>query len=191
MLPDADGRDEARQKTLVLGFGNVNRQDDGAAWHILSQLARRLKSAPPAAVDSSSHVDLVDYDLEVCTEKLDLLFVLQLTPELCELISRYGRVCFVDTHTGRIPEEIHIETLEPELQRSPFTHHLVPNTCLAMTQSLFHVQPEGLLVSVRGYEFDFLTGLSARTAGLIDKAASIVWDWAGSESKVENDQIKH
>ena len=29
-------------KTLVIGYGNVDRQDDGAAWHILARLAKQL-----------------------------------------------------------------------------------------------------------------------------------------------------
>ena len=28
---------------LVIGYGNIDRQDDGVAWHVLREVASRLK----------------------------------------------------------------------------------------------------------------------------------------------------
>lgn len=108
---------------------------------------------------------------------IDLRYDLQLTPEFAEIIAGYQRVCFVDAHTGNIPDEINVVEVKGEFQRSPFTHHMTPATCLAMAQSLYGGSPEAILVSVRGYEFGFVQSLSARTQELADQAARRIYDW--------------
>ncbi len=153
---------------LVLGYGNVDRQDDGVAWHVLARLAQRLGSDFPSSPEEEilpSHQDP------------DFLFVLQLMPELAETISQYRRVCFVDAHTGRVPDEIRVATVAVEFQSSPFTHHLTPSTCLALAQALYHSQPQATLVSIRGYEFGFSRSLSTRTTALAEQAAGQILAW--------------
>jgi hydrogenase maturation protease len=154
---------------LVLGFGNFDRQDDGVAWHVLYQLAQRLgyplpespeDEFPPAAPGSPT-----------------LMFVLQLTPEMAESIAAYEGICFVDAHTGRVPEDVHVETLKTEFQSSPLTHHLTAESLLALAQSLYHAAPPAILVSVRGYQFGFSRDLSPDTADLANQAVSYIWNW--------------
>jgi hydrogenase maturation protease len=155
-------------KTLILGYGNADRQDDGVAWHILNLLSERLgRPLSPSPEEG----------LESQGEPADLLFVLQLTPELAETISRYERVCFVDAHTGRVEEEIHFETVKSEFQSSPFTHHLTPASCMTICEHLYHKKPEAILVSVRGYEFGFSRKMSSTTASHARKAADEIWRW--------------
>ncbi len=42
------------------------------------------------------------------TLQVDFAFYLQLTPEMAEEISAYEYVCFLDAHTGAIPEPVRI-----------------------------------------------------------------------------------
>jgi hydrogenase maturation protease len=155
-------------KTLVLGYGNADRQDDGVAWHILNLLAIRSgRRASPSPEEG----------LEIQGGPADLLFVLQLTPELAETIAGYERVCFVDAHTGRVDDELNIEEVNPEFQASPFTHHLTPASCLSICEQLYRKKVEGVLVSVRGYEFGFSRSMSERTAALAEQAADVIWRW--------------
>ena len=83
--------------TLIIGIGNADRQDDGVGWHILKNLADRLDQTVPE--DPGEIV-------EVLTDKADLMFILQIYPELAETLSHYKRVCFVDAHTADIADEI-------------------------------------------------------------------------------------
>ena len=154
--------------SLIIGFGNLDRQDDGVAWHILAALARQL---------GRQATDSFEDEFEFGSHSPELLFVLQLTPELAETIAQYDRVCFVDAHTGNVPEEVHAATLSIEFQNSPFTHHMTPETCLALAQTLYGNAPEALLVSVRGYEFGFSRSLSTRTQEKIEDALVCIWDW--------------
>jgi Ni,Fe-hydrogenase maturation factor len=95
---------------------------------------------------------------------------LQLTPESAEIVSQFDRVIFIDAHTGNIEETLHIESLNSHYQTSPFTHHLTPQTCLALAETLYGKSPQGILVSVRGYKFGFSQELSTKTQALAAQA---------------------
>lgn len=153
---------------LILGYGNVDRQDDGVAWHVLNRLAKRLgRTFPPSPED----------DILTNEDPPDMLFVLQLVPELAETISQYGRVCFVDAHTGHVPEEVQFTPVVSEFQTSPFTHHLTPSSCLSLAETLYGRAPEAVLTSVRGYEFGFTRSLSSRTEILVEWAVERILEW--------------
>lgn len=107
----------------------------------------------------------------------DFLFTLQLTPELAEILANYSRVCFIDAHTGSVPEEIHLRPVKVEYQRSPLTHHMTPDTLLALCMGLYNQNPEAILVSVRGYQFGFERSLSPQTQALIEPAAQKILAW--------------
>lgn len=156
------------KKTLILGYGNPDRQDDGAAWHVLIDLARRF---------GRSVTEEFTEGLWDTGNELDLIFVLQLTPELAETVAEYERVCLADAHAGNILEELLFGPVEVQFQSSPFTHHLTPQSLLALAKSLYNAQPEAVLVTVRGYEFGFGSELSERTRELVQQAEAMIWEW--------------
>lgn len=156
------------KKTLILGFGNLDRQDDGVSWHILCGIAQKLGRPVPESYDDC---------FEPGGENPDLMFSLQLMPEMAETISTYERVCFVDAHTGSVPNNVNITELKAEFQRSPLTHHLTANTLLNLVDTLYHNVPQSILVSVRGYEFGFSQSLSEPTEELAQQAVEVIWEW--------------
>ena len=156
-------------QTLVLGYGNPDRQDDGVAWHVLHALAVRLGLPVPDSYE----------DEFPSNERLDFAFTLQLTPEMAEQIAPYERVCFVDAHTGSIAAEVQLAPMESQFQHSPFTHHLTPQSLLAMCQSLYSKTPQAVLLSVRGYRFEFERELSAESAALVPEAVERIVGWMG------------
>ena len=160
------------KKTLLIGYGNLDREDDGVAWHILTHVARRLHI--PFPEDSTEELDLLDSNPAI-------YFSLQLTPEFAEEISRFERVCFIDAHTGNYPDDLNVQKVEPEFQRSPFTHHLTPQSCLSLSQSLYGHAPEAILVSVKGYSFNFSQSLSPTTQKLMEKAVDAILQWLNQE----------
>ena len=156
------------KKTLILGYGNLDRQDDGVAWHILEKIARKLNRELPEKVEDT-FIDL--------GENPDLFFQLQLMPELSDVINEYERVCFVDAHTGAIENDLNTQPVIVAFQNSPFTHHMTPETLLCFVQTMYQQVPEAILVSVRGYEFDFERSLSERTEKLAEQAANSIMEW--------------
>jgi hydrogenase maturation protease len=156
------------QNTLIIGYGNPDRQDDGAAWHIIVQLTERLGLPVPEAFEEG---------IEPTGGEVDFLFRLQLTPEIAEIVAGYQRVCFIDAHTGTIPEDVRLTPVEPQFQNSPFTHHLTPESCLSLAEALYGALPEAVLASVRGYDFQFSHELTPRTAQNVREAVEQILSW--------------
>lgn len=154
--------------TLIIGYGNPDRQDDGIAWHILGLLAAHFKI-------ERSNQDFDDF--WPAGNNPDLLFSLQLTPELAETIAHYQRVCFIDAHTGDINEDISIQEIIAEFQNSPLTHHMTPHTLMSLVDTLYHKKPEAMLISIRGYEFGFARALSQKSAILSQTAVGKIINW--------------
>lgn len=160
-------------KTLLLGWGNPDRQDDGAAWHVLAEVARR--SALPIPEELGEAFEPGGGDIE-------LFFSLQLTPEMSEMIAGFDRVAFIDAHTGAVPRELNIRKLSPWFQTSPLTHHLTAESCLELAGQLYGSRPDAWLVSIRGYAFGFSRELSPATAELVEAAANHLMTWIESGS---------
>jgi hydrogenase maturation protease len=155
------------KKLLIIGYGNPDREDDGVAWHILRALTIRLGLASPASYED----EFPEYRL------IEFAFHLQLTPEMAEDISAYQYVCFVDAHTGNIPEPVRLIHVESQFQASPFTHHLTPQSLLSMCKTIYGKKPDAVLLSVLGHRFLFTRQLSEETAQLVPEAVELIWDW--------------
>jgi hydrogenase maturation protease len=160
-------------KILIIGYGNPNREDDGVGWHIAQKLAAHFNT-PIAPVLAAAEFDPA--------AQPHLVFTLQLTPEMSEPLAEYDAVCFVDAHTGAYDEEVRVAAVTPNYQASPLTHHLTPETCLVLAQTLYGRAPIGLLVSVRGYQFGYSTELSPKTAALAEKAVERITAWVRQKS---------
>ncbi len=154
--------------TLIFGYGNADRQDDGVAWHILREVM--LRNGLP----DSDELDIVVHDVN---RDVEYIFEMQLTPEIAYDLNKYDRACFIDAHTGAVPEDVHFEVVTAHFQKSPFTHHLTAASLLSIAESIHHWSPETILVSVRGYEFGFSQSLSPSTASLVIQAADIIINW--------------
>lgn len=154
-------------RVLILGYGNRDRQDDGVAWHILSELQRTLGLQGINKIQE-------DFDSE---SNFVLVFQLQLMPEQAESLKNFDHACFIDAHTGAVQEEVHWKEITPLFQSSPLTHHLTPESLLAVTHSIYNKSPSSVLLSVRGYEFQFSEELSQRTANLVPLAVVMIKDW--------------
>lgn len=163
-------------RTLLIGYGNPDREDDGVAWHILRALV--IKMGLPAP---TSYEDEFPQNAQV-----DFAFYLQLTPEMAEDIAQYERVCFVDAHTGNIPEPIRLIDVESDFQRSPFTHHLTPQSLLSICETIYGKKPDAALLSVRGYRFLFSRQLSEETQALVPEAVELIWEWLSARSVSHN-----
>ncbi len=153
------------KKLLLFGYGNPDRGDDGAAYHIFKELFAAEK------IDE----DLIfSSDVIHLNEKADVIFNFQLLPEYADLVAEYDQVVFIDAHTAEIEEELKLQPLKADFQHSPFTHHFSPSSCLAVAKSLVGKAPEAWLLSIRGYKFGFDRSLSEKTSELVDKAIHVL-----------------
>lgn len=152
------------KKTLIIGYGNRDREDDGAGWHMLSQIARQR------GLDS----ELPGESAETADGNLKLIYLLQLLPELAEDLAGYDQVFFLDAHNSDQLAEVVIEALTPSKDHSAFTHHLSAQELLSITQTIGVKLPEAWSVSVRGHAFRFSPELTPETATSVEIAVQKV-----------------
>lgn len=150
-------------RALVIGYGNPSRCDDGFGWRFVESLR------------------------EICpSEEVEILHCHQLVPELAEAISKARVVIFVDAKANGEPGTIDVQTIKPARENTSNTHHFDPAALLALSATLYGVNPEGLLVTVAGKEFGHGDELSPPVAaampaalGQVRSMISIICDSAG------------
>ena len=117
--------------TLIIGYGNLLRGDDGAGYIVAERLS-----------------DLVhDSEIEIVSQH-------QLTPELMEPISRAAHVIFIDSSVSGRAGKVNRIPLRPGPSCSRFTHHVTPESLLAGAQSLYGHTPEATLYTIPGRFFE-------------------------------------
>ncbi len=136
-------------RILVIGYGNPGRQDDGLG---------------PAA---AAEIEKLDWPNVTTMDNY------QLAIEDAIQIAAHDVVWFIDaTREGDAPCALH--RLSPAFDISFTSHLLKPETLLAITGQQFGKVPEAHLVGIRGYEFDFLEGLSERANGNLALAVALM-----------------
>jgi hydrogenase maturation protease len=124
--------------TLIIGYGNPLRGDDGFGWHAAVRLQELIRD-----------------------EGVEILAVHQLTPELMEPITRARRVIFIDAAVGEDPGTMTVAPLAVAGGPAPaFTHFATPAALLEGAQSLYGARPEALLITVVGLDFELGEQLS-------------------------------
>jgi hydrogenase maturation protease len=144
-------------RTLIIGYGNPLRSDDGFGWHASQLLAQALTGQ----------------DVEVLTCH-------QLTPELAEPLSKCRRAVFIDADAHGKPGEIHRRTVRPQIPTSSaFTHTCTPAGLLASAQQLYGHRPRALVITVSAQTFEFGDALSPVVSAALPKVVAHVCQWIG------------
>lgn len=139
------------KRSLIIGYGNPYRRDDGVAYHIINDLRVRTGRQPLAREDDGE---------DELGGPADTLMLHQLLPELAPLFKDYDQVIFVDAHAGSIPEDVRVIPVEEDYGFQAVTHHMSPGMMLSLARQVNGSAPRGWLVSVRGTDFDFGDELS-------------------------------
>jgi len=126
-------------KTLVIGYGNDSRNDDGVGWFVIAELAKR---GLPDVTFETAH---------------------QLEIEFAETVRDYDRVFFVDAAIPESPEPWAREEVQPGFQSHAVAHFLTPADVLGLCRTLYGQTPAGTLFSIRGHDFNFGMELSPAT----------------------------
>jgi hydrogenase maturation protease len=157
-------------RTLVIGFGNLDRADDGVAFHVVNAFRRRRGQA---ALDEGNT------GLEELGAPVDSVFIGQLVPEMIDMLDDYDRVVFVDAHVDPALDDLYCAAVSTDEAGLAFTHHMSPATLLAFFKALNGRDLEGHLVSIRGRDFDFHRDLSVEAVTLVEPAVDRILDLLG------------
>ena len=71
-----------------------------------------------------------------------------------------------------IAAPIHEEELVASYETTVVPHQLHPRTLLTLARELYGGHTRGVLLSIKGHDFDFGEGLSAKTAALVPEAVT-------------------
>jgi hydrogenase maturation protease len=139
-------------KTLIVGYGNPLRSDDGFGWQASQGLAGAL----------------VGREVEVITCH-------QLTPELADPLSQCALAIFLDADARGTPGQIHCRRIKPA-PPSPeaFTHNCTPAQLLASAGTLYGSQPDGISITVSAESFDLGDQLSPSVSAALPKVTARV-----------------
>ena len=161
-------------RMLVIGYGNRDRGDDGVAFRVINALRRDLGQEPLGEEETG---------LDQLGCRIDSAFVLQLAPEWAEVAADYERLVFVDAHVHADADDLCCTPVQPKCTSSAFTHHMTPEMFLAVLQALYHRQPAGWMVSIRGHRFDFERELSDAAAVQVTPAVEQILRLSGEPAK--------
>jgi hydrogenase maturation protease len=124
-------------KSLVVGYGNSLRSDDGIGMRI-------------AEIVASWHLP-----------EVRSLFRTQLTPELAADLAKVDLVIFVDACPTIDPDTIELDSLKP-LDSIPIRSHFGdPRAILNLTQAIYGRCPQALWLIVPGINFQLGDRLSS------------------------------
>lgn len=115
------------RRPLVVAYGNRLRGDDAVGWVVADALADDLRM-----------------------EKVDVVAVHQLSPELADDVSQASLVVFVDARLDptQLPGAIAVGVLEPDATAASMTHHVDAGAVLALAHTLYGLAPRAFTVSV-------------------------------------------
>lgn len=153
------------RRSLVIGYGNLDRHDDGLGFYVVNRLRRRLGQEQLAFDDNG---------LARLGGALDSVFIRQLVPELIETAVNYDRLVFVDAHIPADMPNLMCVRIGPDNAVSGFTHQFHPAAFLALLKVVCDHEPASHLLSVSGCNFDFGRGLSANAARLLEPSIELV-----------------
>lgn len=123
-------------KTLVIGYGNPSRRDDGVGRWV---------------VEAVTALGLPDVDCHSAH---------QLEVELAATLPAYDAAVFVDAASPESSCLVECRAVEPAFHSHAAAHYLRPADVLALCRLLYGREPRAVLFSIRGRDFDFGTTLS-------------------------------
>jgi hydrogenase maturation protease len=135
-------------KTLIIGYGNTLRKDDGLGVYAAQLIAST-----------------------VLPEDVEVLIRQQLSPELSASLAQVEQAIFIDATLGVEGEAagtIKTRMLHPRTtQPSGITHHFAPETLLAMAETLYNHLPQAILFSVTAASIDLGEDLSPEVSAAL------------------------
>ncbi|WP_342597569.1 hydrogenase maturation protease [Cyanobacterium aponinum UTEX 3222] len=113
-----------KKPTLVIGYGNSLRSDDGIGQKIAIALS------------------------QLNLKNLSTIATHQLTPELVEKIIQFEQVIFIDAQINS--EKIQINKIDNinSYPQQNWTHHLNPISLINLTNKLYNKFPQGWLITI-------------------------------------------
>ncbi len=140
----------------IIGYGNVQRRDDGAGPYVAHWLRRKLADRAGILIQTPHQLDPVLVDDGVPPRA----------------------ILFIDATPDRLEQGWRFRELMPDASPWPFAlHHLPPGMFLELLGRYHRYHPFAWLVTIQGDDFGFGGGLTAATEERADRAAAAIADF--------------
>lgn len=139
---------------LIYGYGNPGRQDDGLGVRLAEKIEEWCAEnnfSQQVHIDSNYQLNLED----------------------AEKISGYRLVIFTDASKKDIHDYL-FQPLEPSEKVEFSMHAISPAFVLHLCNQIFNHQPETYLLHIKGYEWEFMEGMTVEARKNLDKAVDFV-----------------
>ncbi|AZB71999.1 hydrogenase maturation protease [Synechococcus elongatus] len=145
--------------SLVIGYGNSLRSDDGAGIAVAEAIAQWPGN---------------EFRTIACH---------QLLPELAAELANEQMVIFVDAYPAPNSEDVGVELrfLSPEAA-TLHPHSLTPATLLGLCQQLYGHHPKAYWLLIPGHEWHFSEQLSEATLAEVQQALWLIRNWNDQEA---------
>ncbi len=127
---------EITGKTLLVGIGNIGREDDGLGWLFLDKIS------------------------ELFPGYFDVEYRYQLQVEDAEMLSHYQQVVFVDAHAGLQNKAFVWQKCLPEAPETFTSHELEPGAVYYLTNTIYKKYPDAYVLGIAGKSFELKIGLT-------------------------------
>jgi hydrogenase maturation protease len=158
-------------RTLVIGYGNIERGDDGAALHVVNRLRARWGQTPL----TEDQVGILDPGRDTA------VFVRQLLPELALDAAAFEVIVMVDVHVAQEGRPVACRRVLPEYRPPAFSHIVSPALFVWLVHAARGRHRSSFLVTLRGHCFELQRALSPATAALVDPTAEQVLQLTGND----------
>jgi hydrogenase maturation protease len=153
-------------KTLIYGYGNPGRQDDGLGNVMIDKVDQWLEEEGITHIETDSNYQLNIEDADAISDK-DL-------------------VVFVDASIEEIDDFI-LTKVEPSDATIEFTMHAVSTSfVLDLCKKIYNKNPETYLIHIKGYEWDFKEGLTPKAEENLNKAFKAIKEIIKDKNAINN-----
>ncbi len=141
------------KKILIYGYGNPGRQDDGLGI----DLAHSVEKWSIKNKYSGISVD-VNYQLNI---------------EDAYNLNLYNIVIFADASRENI-SDYKYEELFPDFTTNFSMHAVSPGLILSLCEQLYQTRPRAFLLHIKGYEWEFMEGMTDKAVENLKKALNFL-----------------
>lgn len=146
------------KKTLIYGYGNAGRMDDGIGERFVELAEQWIESEKIANIVTD------------CNYQLNI--------EDAATVSEFDRVVFVDASVVEDVQDFRLEKVEPNDATIEFTMHAVSvNYVIDLCRKVYGKTPEAWVLHVRAYEFDFSEEMTPKAVENMLAAFAFVKDF--------------
>jgi hydrogenase maturation protease len=143
----------SQPQTLIYGYGNPGRSDDGLGPALVARLEEAKGFRPLGGFQTETR--------------------LQLNIEDALTVSRFDRVIFVDA-ARRGPDPYEFSEIQPAAGWAFSTHELAPESVLALCAELYSRKPRAFLLAVRGHRWVLGESLSPKAEKNLGRAIAFL-----------------